>query len=392
MLKGTENPTIARGRSEYDDPYIIFQSQVVPFAKPQISQEQIIKNISDLLELKSLLSEIISNPEVIEDPVRGILSRTLQMRFDKLTKDALEMILPLTGQKNEHTKPNGRVLYLSFDEREAIKDLLSLLEDTKGTVSDKTILTCLWDLFRQYDEIIEQDIVIDSKLPKWKDDFKKSLTDLVNKGLLPRVVLEHLYRLDNVEIGGMSTPSRGASIRGVTMPDNNQIMISAARIMEPTKSWERARREQAEWNAYKTFVHEALHLLSGVEISTNGIDRLGVRRSSMPETRWLNEAITEWLARSVVNNRDPGLEICEDDSNGSYITHITIFKGIFMRSERNGWPIKVQDFIELFFCNDPDTYKKRWDELVIKINDLCNNGEGDYISRIYESLRDEGLS
>ena len=159
---------------------------------------------------------------------------------------------------------NDHILLLRYREREAVKELLRQIEP-QADASAKTIVDGLKDLFLQYDDIINQNIEIMSKLSIWKNQLIDSLNQLVDQGKLPKIILERLGRLDQVQFGGMDFHRASSGLDARFLAEKNRIRIAVKNILGPGSN--NFDKQRDDCSSYPVFVHEALHLMSGIEFN-----------------------------------------------------------------------------------------------------------------------------
>lgn len=248
----------------------------------------------------------------------------------------------------------------------------------KGLISDEF----LYAMAKRHEEDIkEQKMQLDKIVGETKVDFKTAVLEAVKKGFLPEITKEVLPRIDSVAV---DLSDRFNSIQLSTMGSNDKFGIISVS------------NEQLQENLIprlkKILYHEFLHELSGKSIvvetriddSPNQVNHFFHEKSGValnkPDleyspNRWINEAITEWLAIKLSGYNGNTLENSYNGSNSYVIERQELDRLFSLGLEESS---VTNAYFENFLSDQLNENKGQYFvELIKKINDI--EGEAGFI-------------
>lgn len=315
---------VERKRTSEADDYrrVLGRTSLRMYEREMLNKDAILEQIAiDASELEDLGEGKEEYRSYLEERIQRRQETIRQMDVEKavyLRKDLQNFFIDLIGVIDRHDIYQDKlevifpeVTHMLVDEevqvelRRVFGDDLSKLSalDLFMKTSDKSLSDeCLYRMAKRHDERVgEQEEQLAIFAERTKKEFKDIVADLVTSGVLPEEARNALPRIDQVVVKLKDLLTNMKTLALADIASNSGIITVNSFQMRP---------EELPLLRASLF-HEFLHELSGksISIKTEVLDesnkiithqKVGVAlRPEFAEytpNKWLNEAITEWLA------------------------------------------------------------------------------------------------
>lgn len=377
-----------------------------------------------------------SNIEEVQDKISE-----LRKKISNIIEESMSNFILLTKTENRNIVFFIRECLEDSELRDKFRRMFNIktirispfiiMEKIIDAIKDNKFPSDIWykmiDINRQR-FIDKNEIFVEKLLPELKEYFLVIVKEAISKGIIPVSMLEIESAVNDLKCGLIdSTIAALEEIGGLYDSEVNSISISsvhvslfesASRVKDQLPSKKLKNIMESLWgseynkfiskheneldeqiiesrnNINHVFVHEVLHYLSGKTIVAEKIDpydiydyevkQVGLKHvgAAKERLRWLNEAVTEFLTRELINT--------SSSFTDSYNKEIELFN-LLCTSGRSEIPKStfIQAYFENYDSSKPEEERLvAWKTLLLSLKD---NYSKDFIVRLDNVTRKEGL-